>query len=36
VKTATKVRFQEPGKEGKEDVTEGVDSNEEDTKEVKV
>lgn len=34
VKTATKVRFQEPGKEG---VTEEVEeSNEEETKEVKV
>jgi len=37
VKPATKVRFQEPGKEGKEGVTEEEDdSNEQETKEVKV
>jgi len=37
VKTATKVRFQEPGKEGKEGITEEVeDSNEQESKEVKV
>jgi hypothetical protein len=36
VKTATKVRFQEPGKEGKDGGTEEVDeSNEEETKEVR-
>jgi hypothetical protein len=37
VKTATKVRFQEPGKEGKEGITEEVEGlHEEETKEVKV
>jgi hypothetical protein len=37
VKTATKVRFQEPGQDGKEGITEEVeDSNEQETKEVKV
>jgi hypothetical protein len=37
VKTATKVRFQEPGMEAKEGVTEEVeDSDEQETKEVKV
>jgi len=37
VKTATKVRFQEPGKEGKEGIAEEVeDSNEQEPKVVKV
>lgn len=37
VKTATKVRFQEPGREGKEGgIQEAEESNEEETKEVKL
>jgi len=37
VKTATKVRFQEPGKDGKEGIAEEVeDANEQGSKEVKV